>query len=157
MLKPGGRFVFAGEPTRYGDVVARRLSRFTWRATTNVTRLRPLRGWRRPQAELDESSRAAELEAVVDLHTFPPAELRRLALVAGAVDVRVRTEELVAAWFGWPVRTFECAVPKGRLGWRWAMFAYRTWLRLSTVDEKVLSRVVPPGLFYNALVTGVKP
>ncbi len=157
VLRPGGRFVFAGEPTRYGDVVARRLSRFTWWATTNVTRLGPLRGWRRPQAELEESSRAAELEAVVDLHTFTPAELRRLAAVAGAIDVEVRTEELLAAWFGWPVRTFECAVPRQKLGWRWAMFAYRTWLRLSTVDAKVMSRVVPPGLFYNALLTGVKP
>ena len=28
VLKPGGRFVFAGEPTRHGDYVARRLSRF---------------------------------------------------------------------------------------------------------------------------------
>jgi ubiquinone/menaquinone biosynthesis C-methylase UbiE len=157
VLRPGGRFVFAGEPTRYGDVVARRLSRLTWWATTNVTRLGPLRGWRRPQAELAESSRAAELEAVVDLHTFTPAQLRRLAVVAGAVDVRVRTEEFLAAWFGWPVRTFECAVPREKLGWRWAMFAYRTWLRLSAVDAKVLARVVPPGLFYNALVTGVKP
>lgn len=157
VLRPGGRFVFAGEPTRYGDAVARRLSRLTWWATTHVTKLGPLREWRRPQAELEESSRAAELEAVVDLHTFAPAELRRLAVVAGAVDVRVRTEELLAAWFGWPVRTFECAVPKDKLGWRWAMFAYRTWLRLSAVDARVSARVVPPGLFYNALVTGVKP
>jgi ubiquinone/menaquinone biosynthesis C-methylase UbiE len=156
VLRPGGRFVFAGEPTRYGDMVARRLSRFTWWATTNVTRLGPLRDWRRPQAELDESSHAAALEAVVDLHTFAPAELHRLAVAAGAVDVRVRTEELLGSWFGWPVRTFECAVPKGKLGWRWAMFAYRTWLALSAVDER-LARVVPPGLFYNALVTGVKP
>jgi ubiquinone/menaquinone biosynthesis C-methylase UbiE len=157
VLKPGGRFVFAGEPTRYGDVVARRLSRLTWWATTNVTRLGPLRGWRRPQAELAESSRAAELEAVVDLHTFPPAQLRRLALAAGAAGVEVKTEELLASWFGWPVRTFECAVPRDRLGWGWAMFAYRTWLRLSTVDEKVLAKVLPAGLFYNALLTGVKP
>jgi ubiquinone/menaquinone biosynthesis C-methylase UbiE len=157
VLKPGGRFVFAGEPTRYGDVVARKLSQLTWWTTTNVTRLPPLSAWRRPQRELDESSRAAELEAVVDLHTFAPAELRGLATAAGAVDVRVRTEELTAAWFGWPVRTFECAVPRERLGWGWAMFAYRTWQRLSTLDSKVLSQIVPAGLFYNALVTGVKP
>jgi ubiquinone/menaquinone biosynthesis C-methylase UbiE len=157
VLKPGGRFVFAGEPTRYGDVIARRLSRLTWWATTNVTRLGPLRGWRRPQQELDESSRAADLEAVVDLHTFRPADLRELAVAAGAVDVRVRTEELTAAWFGWPVRTFECAVRREKLGWGWAMFAYRTWQRLSTLDSQVLARVVPAGLFYNALVTGVKP
>jgi hypothetical protein len=137
--------------------VARRLSQLTWWATTRVTRLPALSAWRRPQRELDESSRAAELEGVVDLHTFRPAELRRLAIVAGAVDVQVRTEELTAAWFGWPVRTFECAVPRDRLGWGWAMFAYRTWQRLSTLDSKVLAQVVPAGLFYNALVTGVKP
>lgn len=157
VLRPGGRFVFAGEPTRYGDVVARRLSRLTWWATTRATRSTRLERWRRPQQELDESSRAAELEAVVDLHTFAPAGLRRLAICAGAVDVDVRTEELTASWFGWPVRTFECAVPPERLGWGWAMFAYRTWQRLSRVDEVVFSRFVPAGLFYNALVTGVKP
>jgi ubiquinone/menaquinone biosynthesis C-methylase UbiE len=156
VLRPGGRFVFAGEPTRYGDVVARKLSQATWWATTRATRLPALAQWRRPQVELDESSRAAALEAVVDLHTFPPAELRRMAIAAGAVDVEVRTEELTAAWFGWPVRTFECAVPPGRLGWDWAMFAYRTWQRLSALDRR-LARVVPPGLFYNALVTGIRP
>jgi ubiquinone/menaquinone biosynthesis C-methylase UbiE len=157
VLRPGGRFVFAGEPTRHGDLIARRLSRLTWWTTVHLTQLRPLRSWRRPQRELDESSRAAALEALVDLHTFPPTELRRLALVAGAVDVDVRTEELTAAWFGWPVRTFECAVPREKLGWRWAMFAYHTWQRLSALDSRVLSTVVPAGLFYNALVTGVKP
>jgi ubiquinone/menaquinone biosynthesis C-methylase UbiE len=153
VLRPGGRFVFAGEPTRYGDVIARRLSRVTW---TAATRLLPT-AWKRPPAELTASSEAAALEAVVDLHTFPPGDLERLALRAGAVDVRVATEELTAAWFGWPVRTFECAVAEGRLGWRWAMFAYRTWQRLSELDAHVLARVVPRGLFYNALVTGRKP
>ena len=157
VLKPGGRFVLAGEPTRYGDVVARRLSRLTWWSVTRVTRLPVLSSWRRPQRELDESSAAAALETVVDLHTFAPARLRRLAHAAGAVDVVVRTEELTAGWFGWPVRTFECAVPAGKLGLGWAMFAYRTWQRLSTVDSKVFSRFVPEGLFYNALLTGVKP
>jgi SAM-dependent methyltransferase len=156
VLKPGGRFVFAGEPTRYGDVVARRLSRATWWAATRATRLPGLSSWRRPRRELDESSQAAALEAVVDLHTFAPAALRRTAIVAGAVDVEVRTEELTAAWFGWPVRTFEAAVPPGKLGWDWAMFAYHGWLRLSALDRR-LSRVVPAGLFYNALVTGIRP
>ena len=155
VLKPGGRFVFAGEPTRYGDVVARKLSQLTWWATTRVTRLPGLAAWRRPRHELDASSRAAELEWVVDLHTFPPARLRRMAIAAGAVDVEVRTEELTAAWFGWPVRTFEAAVPPGRLGWDWAMFAYRTWQRLSALDRR-LAGIVPAGLFYNALVTGTK-
>ncbi len=156
VLKPGGRFVFAGEPTRWGDKVARRLGHATWWACTRATRLPGLQGWRRPQAELDKSSEAAALEAVVDQHTFVPADLHRMALAAGAVDVAVATEELTAAWFGWPVRTFEAAVPKGKLGFGWANFAYRWWLRLSALDSGLLSHVVPAGLFYNALVTGVK-
>jgi SAM-dependent methyltransferase len=157
VLKPGGRFVFAGEPTRYGDVVARKLSQLTWFAATNLTRLPGLGGWRRPQAELAESSAAAALESVVDLHTFAPDDLRRLAIAAGATGVDVKTEELTASWFGWPVRTFECAVPRERLGWGWAMFAYKGWLALAAADKHLFSRIVPAGLFYNALVTGTKP
>src|SRR5690606_28666134 len=87
VLKPGGRFVFAGEPTQIGDLYARRLGRRSWWLTTNITKPPPLRDWRRPQRELDESSRAAALEAVVDLHTCDPSELERMALGAGAVDV----------------------------------------------------------------------
>ena len=158
VLRPGGRFVFAGEPTRRGDWVARRLSRATWWAATRVTRLPPLRErWARPAAELAESSRAAALEAVVDIHTFDPDRLAALCLRAGAVDVRTVTEELTASWFGWPVRTFEAAVRPGALGWGWASFAYAGWRRLSWLDENVLARVVPDELFYNVCVTGTKP
>ncbi|GAA5138851.1 class I SAM-dependent methyltransferase [Pseudonocardia adelaidensis] len=156
VLKPGGRFVFAGEPTRIGDRYARRLGSLTWKAVTTITKLPPLQGWRRPQEELDESSRAAALEAVVDIHVFDPAELEDTARRAGARDVRVVTEELTAAMLGWPVRTFEAAVPPGKLGWGWAMFAYRSWQRLSWLDANVLARVVPRGWFYNALVTGTR-
>ncbi|GAB3476163.1 class I SAM-dependent methyltransferase [Amycolatopsis cihanbeyliensis] len=157
VLKPGGRFVFAGEPTRIGDSYARRLGQFTWWLTTNLTRLPALRSWRRPQEELDESSRAAALEAVVDLHTFDPTELERTALGAGAVDVQAVTEEFTAALLGWPIRTFEAAVPPEKLTLRWRWFAYRAWLRLSVVDRKLLAKVLPRELFYNVMITGVKP
>jgi hypothetical protein len=70
--------------------------------------------------------------------------------------VHVETSELLASWFGWPVRTFECAVPRERLGLRWANFALKGWLRLSAVD-RVLERIVAKGLFYNAELTGLKP
>jgi ubiquinone/menaquinone biosynthesis C-methylase UbiE len=159
VLRPGGRLVIAGEPTRVGDWYARRLGRLTWAATTRVTRLPRLREqWARPQAELDESSRAAALESVVDLHTFEPDELARMALRAGAVDVRTQTEELTAAFLGWPVRTFEAAVNPERLGWGWSMFAYRSWLRLSALD-RLLTRahVVPARFFYNVALTALKP
>jgi ubiquinone/menaquinone biosynthesis C-methylase UbiE len=157
VLKPGGRFVFAGEPTKIGDFYARKLGQVTWWLTTNVTKLGPLSSWRRSQEELDESSRAAALEAVVDLHTFDPAELERVARAAGARNVKAVTEELSAALFGWPVRTFEAAVPREKLGWGWAMFAYKAWQRLSWLDENVLTKVMPRELFYNVLVTGTKP
>ncbi|HKN51150.1 MAG TPA: methyltransferase domain-containing protein, partial [Amycolatopsis sp.] len=156
VLKPGGRFVFAGEPTKVGDFYARKLGQVTWYLTTNLTKLPALRGWRRPQSELDESSRAAALEAVVDLHTFDPAELERMARDAGAQDVRAVTEEFAAALAGWPIRTFEAAVPQEKLTVRWRMFAYRLWLRLSAVDKKVLSKVLPRQLFYNVMITGTK-
>ena len=113
---PAGGFVFAGEPTEKGDWVARRLSRLTWWAATRVTQLpaaaRDVGPARRPSST--ESSRAAALESVVDIHTFDPDRLAALCLRAGAVDVRTVTEELTASWFGWPVRTFEAAVRPGR-------------------------------------------
>jgi hypothetical protein len=70
--------------------------------------------------------------------------------------VHTETEELLAAWWGWPVRTFEAAVPAERLGLRWRMFAYRSWLALSRAD-RILARVVPDELFYNVSVTALKP
>ncbi|MGV9825201.1 MULTISPECIES: class I SAM-dependent methyltransferase [unclassified Gordonia (in: high G+C Gram-positive bacteria)] len=157
VLKPGGRFVFAGEPSTIGDFYARWMSRATWYATTNLTRFGPLRSWRRPQAELDESSRAAALEAVVDIHTFDPDELAGIARAAGAAEVDTATEELAAAMLGWPVRTFEAAVPPDKLGWGWARFAFGGWKRMTWLDEHVLRKVVPPKYFYNVVVTGTKP
>ena len=157
VLKPGGRFVFAGEPTTVGNGYARNLSTLTWRVATNVTRLPGLGGWRRPQAELDESSRAAALEAVVDLHTFDPADLEGAALRAGAVEVSTQTTEFTAAMLGWPLRTFEAAVPPGKLGWGWAKFAFSSWITLSWVDNNLWRRLVPKSWYYNVMITGVKP
>ncbi|MFE4460076.1 class I SAM-dependent methyltransferase [Nocardia tengchongensis] len=157
VLKPGGRFVFAGEPTTIGNIYARRLGQATWKVTTTVTKLPFLSGWRRPQAELDESSRAAALEAVVDLHTFDPSDLEQMARNAGAVEVQAKTEEFAAALWGWPVRTFEAAVPEEKLTMRYRLAQYKAWLAFSALDEKVLRHVVPRQFFYNAMITGVKP
>lgn len=157
VLKPGGRFVFAGEPTTVGNFYARKLGQITWKVTTEVTKLPFLADWRRPQAELDESSRAAALEAVVDLHTFDPSELEAISRRAGAIEVHAETEEFAAALWGWPVRTFEAAVPEEKLTWRYRMAQYKAWLGLSKLDEKVLRHIVPRQFFYNAMITGVKP
>jgi ubiquinone/menaquinone biosynthesis C-methylase UbiE len=157
VLRPGGRLVVCGEPTRYGDFIARRLSRATWWLATRITRLPGVRTrWGRPTEALAESSQAAALEAVVDLHTFDPDSLARLVERAGGIEVETVTEELTAAWFGWPVRTLEHALNPDRLGWGWAMFAYHGWLRLSALD-RVLARVVPDQWFYNVSVTASRP
>lgn len=157
VLRPGGRFIICGEPSRWGDRTARALSRATWESATRITRIPGLRGgWARSKDELAETSRAAELEWVVDLHTFDPHELRRTALRAGAIEVEVASDELTAAWFGWPFRTLEYAVRPDRIGPRWAAFGYRTWRLLMGMD-KALSLVVPANFFYNVSVTGVKP
>ena len=146
VLKPGGRFVFAGEPTNAGETYARPLSTLTWRAVTNVTELPGLSGWRRPQAELDESSRAAALEAIVDLHTFDPADLERMAAKAGAVEVAHRHDGVHRRDAGLAAAHLRAAVPPGRLGWGWAKFAFNSWIALSWVDDNLWRRVVPEGL-----------
>jgi ubiquinone/menaquinone biosynthesis C-methylase UbiE len=154
VLKPGGRFVFAGVRTRIGDFYGRRLGQLTWWLTTNVTRVPTLASWRP-----DAPSRAA-LDAALDKagkRAFDPAELERIALGAGAVDVRAVPEELSAELFGCPVRAFESAVPDDRLGTGWATFANRTWHRLSWMDRTLLSKVLPRDLFHHVLVTGQKP
>ena len=148
----GGSSSPASRPA--GDVYARRLSRLTWRETS--TRLPDL-AWRRPEAELAESSRAAALEAIVDLHTFDPGDLEAMACRAGAVDVSSVTTEFTAAMLGWPLRTIEAAVPPDRLGGNWAKFAFTSWITLSWIDENLWRRVVPKDWYYNVMLTGVKP
>jgi ubiquinone/menaquinone biosynthesis C-methylase UbiE len=158
VLRPGGRFVFCGEPTQKGDFVARALSRLTWWTSTRITKLPPFADkWARPEHELNASSREAALESVVDIHTFDPDQLARVALRNGSVDVATVTEELTASWFGWPVRTFESSVKSDALGWGWANFAFGTWKKLESLDRNVLSKVVPDEFFYNVCITGVAP
>ena len=78
VLKPGGRFVFAGEPTAKGDVIARQLSRLTWAAATRVTQWGPLRDrWARPPAELEADYQMSVAREVMDQHA---TALARLAL-----------------------------------------------------------------------------
>ena len=157
VLKPGGRFVFGGEPTNVGNIYARRLADLTGNVTIRAVKLPGLGAGRRPQAEIDENSRAAALEWVVDLHTFEPKDLEKMATSAGAVQVETATEEFTAAMLGWPLRTFESTVPPGKLGWNWAKFAFGSWKTLSWLDANVWRHVAPKGWFYNVMITGVKP
>lgn len=159
VLKPGGRLVIAGEPTRVGDRIANQFKRA---ARMGVKAVATVLGAERvladPYSAMPESElQAALLETQVDLHIFSPEDLERLARTAGFDQVRTETEELTANWFGWTTRTVEAMVGFDRLPFRYPLLAYHVWKKLFTFDEKVLSRVVPKGVFYNAILTGTKP
>ncbi len=136
-----------------GNVYARNLSTLTWHLSTNITKLPGLERWRRPQEELDESSRAAALEAVVDLHTFDPEDLERMATNAGAVEVATASEEFtgVHARLADPhLRGFGAAgdwVGAGRIRLQQLDHAGAGW-------SQRLASGVPKGWFYNVMVTG---
>ena len=157
VLRPGGRIVIAGEPTELGDRISRVVKRSTWRTFRAVTALPGLQRLRR--ADLHAAGADAEdlvlarLEDEVDLHTFRPRDVAHMARLAGFDTVEVVTEELVANWVGWAVRTIEGSVAPGLLGMRWAMGAYRSYLALTELDERLLQRVVPHALFYNLILS----
>lgn len=160
VLKPGGTLVIAGEPTHYGDKLSWKVKRATYRAVRTVTALPPLQRYRAPTLEdIDDPEEAllAALEHEVDLHTFRPDDVAHMARIAGFDPVRVVTEELTANWFGWAVRTVEGALKPGTLGVRWAYTAYGGYRLLTRLDEGLLQRFVPRGLFYNLILHARRP
>ena len=160
VLKPGGRLVIAGEPTYWGDRASRVVKRNVYRAFKAVTALPGLGQYRKQELfdqEDDTEALLAALEHEVDLHTFRPDEVERMADIAGFGDVAVVTEELLANWWGWGVRTIEGSIRPGTFGVRWALTAFHGYRLFTALDEAVFQRLVPDGLFYNLIVTGRKP
>jgi SAM-dependent methyltransferase len=153
VLAPGGTVLFAGEPSRYGD----RLARVPKRA---AGALAPL--WRRAlgaraAAPHDEQVPDAALEGFVDVHAFSPGELARAARSAGFADVRITGEELLANWFGWTNRTLEATAEPEDVPWAWRQYAYRGYLMLQDLDRRLLESRLPPAIFYNLLIAARKP
>jgi ubiquinone/menaquinone biosynthesis C-methylase UbiE len=157
VLRPGGRIVFAGEPSRVGD----RLARFPKRAA-----LLAAPAWRRllgaapaPKTVADAGSQEQldhELEGKVDIHAFAPADLIRIATHTGFTDVTVRGEELVANWFGWFNRTLEMSADQDDVPTLWRKYAFHGYLLLQKLDERALEPRLPAALFYNLLLTARK-
>jgi ubiquinone/menaquinone biosynthesis C-methylase UbiE len=153
VLRPGGRIVFAGEPSRLGDRIAAVPKR-------SAGVLAPV--WRRllgagaaPSAEecRNPAHHDHDLEQFVDIHAFEPADLSRHARRAGFVDITVRGEELTANWFGWFNRALEASADPDDVPMLWRQYAFRGYLLLQRVDERVLEPMLPPAIFYNLLVT----
>jgi ubiquinone/menaquinone biosynthesis C-methylase UbiE len=152
VLAPGGTLLFAGEPSRYGDRVARVPKRFAG-AVAPLWR-RALRA--RPAPPAEGGAPDAALESVVDVHAFAPGELRALADGAGLNDVRVIGEELLANWFGWTNRTLEATADPADVPWAWRQYAYRGYLALQELDRRLLESRLPPAIFYNLMLSARK-
>jgi ubiquinone/menaquinone biosynthesis C-methylase UbiE len=152
VLAPGGTVLFAGEPSRCGD----RLARVPKRAAATAAPL-----WRRAigaaRAPLEDSHAHAALEGLVDVHAFTPGQLARAAKAAGLRDVRLGGEELLANWFGWANRTLEATAEPEDVPWAWRLYAYHGYLLLQRLDRRLLERRLPAALFYNLMLCARKP
>jgi SAM-dependent methyltransferase len=155
VLRPGGRMLFAGEPSRIGDRLAavpkRGASLFApaWRA---VLKLSPAATAGSDEREADDHA----LENCVDIHAFAPGDLSELARRAGFAAVEVRGEELLANWFGWLNRGLEGTAKAADIPYLWTSYAYHGYLLLQHVDQRLLEPYLPPAIFYNLLLTARK-
>jgi SAM-dependent methyltransferase len=157
VLRPGGRIVFAGEPSRVGD----RLAALPKRGATAVApvwrsllRIDPAPG---ADGTRGERPRDQALEQLVDIHAFAPDDLAALARTAGFVEVKIRGEELVSNWFGWFNRVLEATADAQGVPMFWRQYAFHGYLVLQRLDERVLEPLLPPALFYNLLLTARRP
>ena len=159
VLRPGGWIVFAGEPSRVGD----RLASVPKRGAVAAAPI-----WRRavraapapPEPALPSGSMngdEAGLEKLVDIHAFSPDDLARFAAAAGFADVRVRGEELIANWFGWFNRGLESTADQDDVPMLWRQYAFRGYLLLKRLDERLLEPRLPPAIFYNLLLAARRP
>jgi SAM-dependent methyltransferase len=158
VLRPQGRIVFAGEPSRLGDRLAalpKRGARALAPVWRSIVRAGPLP----PPAETADPGQAADhaLERLVDIHAFEPADLTDVARRAGFQDVRVRGEELVANWFGWFNRALEASANPAQVPMLWRQYAFHGYLALQRLDQSVLEPRLPPAIFYNLLLGARKP
>jgi ubiquinone/menaquinone biosynthesis C-methylase UbiE len=174
VLRPGGWIVFAGEPSRVGDLIATVPKRGAglvapvWRRLLRAAPA-PAPDEPRPQEYAPSTAGGAEpsngtghgsdheLERFVDIHAFDPAQLARLAQRAGFESVAVRGEELAANWFGWFNRSLEASADPDDVPMLWRQYAFHGYLLLQRLDERLLEGRLPPAIFYNLLLAARRP
>ncbi len=155
VLAPGGTLLFAGEPSRHGD----RLAALPKRAATAAAPLwrALMRASPAPEGHADGGQANHQLEAFVDVHAFTPDDLAARARRADLHDVRVRGEELLANWFGWANRALEATADPAQVPWAWKVYAFRGYLALQKVDQRLLEPHLPPAIFYNLMISARAP
>ena len=150
VLRPGGRIVFAGEPSLIGD----RLASIPKRSAAAVAPL-----WRallRAHVASSDARSEGDLESSVDIHAFTPGTLTAYARAAGFQEVSVGGEELLANWFGWFNRALEATADPDAVPLLWRHYAHGGYLLLQRLDRRVLEPRLPPAIFYNLLLTARK-
>jgi len=155
VLRPGGVVAFCGEPSRHGDRLAAVPKRLGDALAPIWRRALGARGRTQPPAAAGGDGHLLEWE--VDVHSFTPAELRRLLGGAGFEAPRVRGEELLANVWGWALRSLEATADPDTVPMAWKQFAFRSYLALQRVDGGLLEKSLPAEIFYNLLVSGRKP
>ena len=159
VLRPGGRIVFAGEPSRSGDRLAAvpkagaNAVAPLWRT---LLRIAPARPSGRHAHDPGEQAEGHALERLVDIHAFAPRDLSALAHQAGFTEVKVRGEELVANWFGWFNRALEAEADPDAVPMVWRQYAFHGYLALQRLDQQLLEPLLPPAIFYNLLLAARK-
>jgi ubiquinone/menaquinone biosynthesis C-methylase UbiE len=154
--RPGGTIAFCGEPSRYGDRLAALPKRGgalvapLWRRAVGA-------GAARATANGGVPGEGHDLEPEVDVHAFPPAELRLWASEAGFDPVRVSGEELVANAYGWLLRSLESSAEPDEVPMAWRRFAFRSYIALQRLDTSLLEPRLPAELFYNLVLSARKP
>ena len=157
VLKPGGRIIFCGEPSRYGDRLAALPKAVgtaagpLWRLLVGASPAVEAAGNGCPHPD------GHELESEVDVHAFAPADLRALPGKAGFTGVRVAGEEAIANVWGWGVRSLEATAEPDTVPLAWRNIAFRGYVVFQKLDTAVLESRLPPELLYNLLLTAEKP
>jgi ubiquinone/menaquinone biosynthesis C-methylase UbiE len=159
VLKPGGVCMLAGEPTRAGDLLGRTARTTTSTALKVYTKMGGYFGGVKAKLREHsngESDEIREYEQVVDIHTFRPAKVCRVAKSVGFRDVRFEGEELLSSFVGWITRTVENQLSDENITFRWRYGSYTTYLKLNALDDRVYP-YLPSSLFYNMLLYARKP
>jgi len=155
VLKPGGICMLAGEPTSTGDTLGKVARLLTEKFVRFYVSMGGYFGGMPAKLKSyeneDDSQNVKELESVVDIHTFRPREVCRIAKAVGFKVVRFEGEELISSFVGWITRTVENLLAEENLTFRWRYWSYNTYLKLSRLDERVYS-YLPSSWFYNMLL-----
>ena len=160
VLRPGGRIVFAGEPSRVGDRIAgvpKRAARPA-RPALAAGATRGTRGSDQGRPRNPGAAHDHELEGEVDIHAFAPADL---AATGDAAPASPTSRSAARSWSptgsaGSTAGSRPRRRPDDVPMW-WRRYAFHGYLRLQRLDERALEPRLPPALFYNLLLTARRP